>query len=496
MDVFLFNLQIAAVSALLIGLHSLRERWGLAPLYVATGVLLAFLKIGSRLSLVAPVLGGEDGRYGSLFHLPLIMVAIGLVYTLDGTKEARRAIVGIALASLLLGVFHVLVSTHMELFGADLSVDGRDRWFQPRLWGLGASTIALVADGLVILVVYQWLVNRLSWMPLFVALALAITCGTVTDGFVFRALNGQLQGSIVLADVLGKLTAGVAASLPVAGYVSLQLRRTSPDVRHGLLNRSALDVVALRKRIAELDERVKEVRNVLSRYVVSDVVNEILQHPQDLHLGGELREVTVLFSDIRGYSTISETQSPTEIIDLLNRYFGAMSRIIDAERGAILEFEGDGILAVFGAPNRLPDAAARAVRTAQTMIEEVDRLNKEWVTDGSAKSWLAAGVPSFRIRVGIHSGSVVVGNIGSETRMKYAVIGDTVNVAARVENLNKKLGTMVLVTRATADQIEGSDIPLRNLGRHRVKGRQEPIEVLSPESVPMMVDAIPVPAEA
>ncbi|MBW1878443.1 MAG: adenylate/guanylate cyclase domain-containing protein [Deltaproteobacteria bacterium] len=495
MDVFLFNLQIAAVSALLIALHSLRERLGLAPLYVATGVLLAFLMVGSRLSLVAPVLGGEVGRYGSLFHLPLIMVAVGLVYTLDGTREARRAIAGIALASLLLGALAVLTSTHMEMYGADLAIKGRERWLHPGLWGIGASTIALVADGLVILVVYQGLVNRLPWMPLFVALALAITCGTVTDGVVFRTLNGQLLSSIVLTDVVGKLTAGVAASIPVAGYVSLQLRRTSPDVRHGLLNRSALDVIALRKRIAELDERVKQVRDVLSRYVVADVVQEILANPQELQLGGELREVTVLFSDIRGYSTLSETQSPTEIIGLLNRYFGAMSGIIDEERGAILEFEGDGILAVFGAPNRLPDAAVRAVRTAKAMIEEVDRLNEEWNADGSAESWRAAGVPSFRIRVGIHSGPVVVGNIGSETRMKYAVIGDTVNVAARVENLNKKLGTMLLFTRATADQIEGADIAVQNLGRHQVKGRAEHIEVLSPVDVPPMVDAIRALAE-
>jgi len=130
------------------------------------------------------------------------------------------------------------------------------------------------------------------------------------------------------------------------------------------------------------------------------------------------------------------------------------------------------------------------------MVDRVDALNEEWTRDGSAARWQAAGVPSFRIRIGIHSGAVVAGNVGSETRMKYAVIGDVVNVAARVEGLNKQLGTMVLLTRATADQIEGSDIALRNLGQHRVKGRVEPIEVLSPLDVPPMVDAIQTPGEA
>ena len=187
--------------------------------------------------------------------------------------------------------------------------------------------------------------------------------------------------------------------------------------------------------------------------------------------------MTILFSDIRAYSSLSERMSPAQVIELLNRYFGAMSKVIDAERGTIIEFEGDAILAVFGAPIRQSDHADRATRTALAMQKAMVDLNEAWRADGTARHWQALGLDEFRIRIGVHSGEVVVGNIGSETRTKYAVIGATVNASAGVEQLNKKLETRLLLTAATLERLQTARDDLLPQGSHPLCVGAEPVEV-------------------
>jgi adenylate cyclase len=202
---------------------------------------------------------------------------------------------------------------------------------------------------------------------------------------------------------------------------------------------------------------------------------QLARNPEALQLGGESRDVTILFADIRNYSTVSEAVEPESLINHLNVFLERMTAVIMDEGGMVNEILGDAILAAFGAPLDLPHKEEAAVRTAERMLAGVQDLNAEWEADGFLERWRTAGVDRLEIRIGIHTGKVVVGNIGGAQRIKYAVIGDTVNIAARVEALNKELGTSLLFTAATAQAL--GDRPLVSCGTHSVKGRAEAVEV-------------------
>ncbi len=226
-----------------------------------------------------------------------------------------------------------------------------------------------------------------------------------------------------------------------------------------------------------LEER-EMIRDALGRYISPDVAARVLADPEGLELGGEEREVTILFSDLRGYSTISERLNPTQVVRLMNLYLGAMQEVLDAHQGVVIEILGDAILAVFNAPNRLPEHPTHAVQCAVAMRDRLHALNREWDESGESKVWKESGAKDLGARIGIHTGSVVAGNLGSTTRIKYAVIGDAVNVAARAEALNKSLDTEILVT---ADTVARLPEPLAALGTergaHPVKGRQQAVTV-------------------
>ena len=150
--------------------------------------------------------------------------------------------------------------------------------------------------------------------------------------------------------------------------------------------------------------------------------------------------------------------------------------------GMINEFEGDGILAVFGAPIGVENHASAALETAVDMQRRVEELNRLWEADGTAEKWKSVGLDSLVVRVGIHTGDVVAGNIGTDLRMKYAVIGDTVNTAARVEGLNKTLETQILLTATTVKRIEaenGDVSGLQDMGAHQVKGKGDKVHVFT-----------------
>lgn len=226
-----------------------------------------------------------------------------------------------------------------------------------------------------------------------------------------------------------------------------------------------------------LEER-EYIRDTFGRYVSEEVARSLLADRKQTRLGGEVRDVTVLFSDLRGYSTISEQLAPAEVVDLLNRYLGAMNEVIDAHDGVVIEFLGDAILAVFGAPSDLPDHPERAVQCADAMATRLSELNHEWEAEGLSLRWQQVGLERLSQRIGIHSGEVVAGNLGSRKRAKYAIIGDTVNVAARLEQLNKELGddpdgaSALLFSDATQQRL-GAELAARarRRGEFVVKGR-------------------------
>ena len=204
----------------------------------------------------------------------------------------------------------------------------------------------------------------------------------------------------------------------------------------------------------------------------------MLKSASDTTLGGEERVVSILFSDLKGYTTLSEQLPPAQLVKMLNDYFGAMTAIIDAHGGCVIEFLGDGILAVFGAPQRMDNHAEKSVRCALDMQERIKTLPEDWKDEALGEYFSQEGKQDFGMRIGIHTGSVVAGNLGCPSRMKYAVIGDSVNVAARLEAMNKVLGSDILVSGDTFNQLPVSvSKRLHSEGVQKIDGRERSLPV-------------------
>ena len=229
----------------------------------------------------------------------------------------------------------------------------------------------------------------------------------------------------------------------------------------------------------ELKER-QLIKDTFGRYVSEDVVKSLLRSGKAPVLGGEERIVTVLFSDLRNYTSISEQLSPIQMVRMLNQYLGEMNTIIDKHQGCVIEFMGDGILAVFGAPDYHSQHAEQAVCCAMEMRERLSELNREWEANNLADYWQQIGIAQLEARIGIHTGPVIAGNLGSPTRMKYAVIGDSVNVAARLEALNKELGTSILISDEVRTYLP-MDVTAQthDHGVFEIKGRRQNIRIFS-----------------
>lgn len=207
----------------------------------------------------------------------------------------------------------------------------------------------------------------------------------------------------------------------------------------------------------------KRLKSSMSRYLSKDIVDQVMDGGLDA-LGGTDQEISVLFSDIRSFSSISEELSATDIVDMLNDYFTRMVDDIFANSGVLDKFIGDAIMAIFGTPFPALGDADNAVRTALGMFQSLDQMNTERA---------ACGHLPIRMGIGVNSGRAVVGNIGSPKRMEYTVIGDTVNLASRVESLTKHYGAEILVTDGTR-RLLSIDVPIRELDLIAVKGKDQP----------------------
>jgi adenylate cyclase len=222
--------------------------------------------------------------------------------------------------------------------------------------------------------------------------------------------------------------------------------------------------------VVEAMER-ERVRNMFSRFVAADVVDDVLARTdENLRLGGVERDCTVLFSDLRGFTTFSETQPAARVIDVINYYLNEMTEAILAEGGTLISYIGDGILAIFGAPLEQPDHADRAFLAAREMIgPRLARLNARLGELGLERS--------FEMGVGLHSGPVMAGNVGSAERVEYTVIGDTVNTASRLEGLTKDSEAMLFVSAATHERMRRYADELTPVGEFSVRGRSARLQV-------------------
>lgn len=215
------------------------------------------------------------------------------------------------------------------------------------------------------------------------------------------------------------------------------------------------------------EKEKKKIRGAFQYYLTASVINEMLQDPSKLKLGGDKKDLSVLFSDIRGFTTVSESLIPEELVRLLNEYLTAMTDIVFKYDGLLDKYIGDAVMAVFGAPVDQPDHALRASKTALDMMSELKRLQSKWADEGR---------PVLNIGIGVNSGDMVVGNMGSEMRFDYTVMGDSVNLSSRLEGLNKEYGTNIIIGENTYLVVK-DEMFCRELDAVRVKGKLHPVKI-------------------
>jgi len=209
------------------------------------------------------------------------------------------------------------------------------------------------------------------------------------------------------------------------------------------------------------------IKGMFGYYVSRELVNELIDNPDKLKLGGENRELSILFSDIVGFSALSEKMTADELVTLMNEYLGAMTQIVLENKGTLDKYIGDAVMAFWGAPVNVEDHAFQACRSALLMRKKVDELQLEWT---------GRGIPLIDIRIGINTGSVVVGNMGGEKRFDYTVMGDEVNLASRLEGANKQYSSHIIINDTTFEQTKNKIIT-RKLDTIIVKGKTKPTTI-------------------
>ncbi len=307
----------------------------------------------------------------------------------------------------------------------------------------------------------------------------AVADDILSNRFMRPASAGTTLALVLAAGLVVGLVAGwlpawwaaAAAAALVAAFGFVSVREFAGGVWLNVTQPAAAAATALFGGVAYqylVEGREKRrMRRLFGQYVSKDVCEQLVANPALARLGGTRREMTVLFSDIRGFTTVSEQGEPEAIVHMLNEYFSRMVEIVFAHRGTVDKFVGDQVMALFGAPLDDPAHADHAAAAALDMIAELDRL---------CARWRAEGRPELQIGVGISTGPMIAGNIGSEAIMSYTVIGDAVNLGARLESLNKTYGTRIIISDATRARLT-RPFEVRPLGEVVVKGKTRAVDV-------------------
>jgi adenylate cyclase len=289
---------------------------------------------------------------------------------------------------------------------------------------------------------------------------------------------GRLWWIVLWMIALGSLSALITFSISLlmardVGQLADRLVKAMTMVEKGNLG-ARLEIIStddfadlyggFNRMAASLEEN-KRLRDAFGRYLSPELVNQAIR--DELRLGGESVNASILFSDIRGFTSLSERTTPEGIVGLLNRYFEAVEPAIQAQGGWINKFGGDSILAVFGAPVPQPDHPRRAVTAALAMRDALVEFNRHQE---------ALGSPVLQIGIGVHCGWLIAGNVGSPNRMEYTVIGDAVNIASRLQTLTKSLDTDILIS-ANVYQAAGSDFQVREMPPAEVQGKSMPLRI-------------------
>ena len=292
--------------------------------------------------------------------------------------------------------------------------------------------------------------SRMSfWLTLIILAAINVA--------LFALLKVRYALPIALAEMVGMIVAGIMA------YDSgVFLNVIYPDI---LILFCFIGVYLLRFIIEQKERRF--IEGAFGHYVNKAVIAQIIKNPELLKLGGDKREITVFFSDIEGFTTVSEKMKPEELVSFLNEYLGEMTEIILGKEGTLDKYEGDAIMAFWGAPIPVSAHAKNACEAALANQKKLDELRTKWVK---------AGLPALRVRMGLNTGAAVVGNMGSANRFNYTAMGDNVNLASRLEGINKEYGTGIAISESTYSQVK-DDFVCRELDLIRVKGKEKPVRI-------------------
>jgi adenylate cyclase len=288
-------------------------------------------------------------------------------------------------------------------------------------------------------------------------------------GKVWHYLLPPFLVTVALALILAiLLSRGVTVPL-------YSLRATVEEIGQGNLDtaavpRGAVEFVDMARAINSMSLGLREretIKQAFSGYLSREVLDIIVRDGKLPELKGERRDISVLFADIRDFTSISETKRPEEVVELLSEFFERMVEVVQRNHGMIDKFTGDGMMAIFGAPVENSRHAEQAVVAAMEMQDELSKLRANWQQQGRI---------GFSMGIGINSGGAIVGNIGSRAHMEYTAIGDTVNLASRLQTATRELEAEILVSRATHDAA-GSQLQRKPLGEIQVKGRVQPVEI-------------------
>jgi len=305
-------------------------------------------------------------------------------------------------------------------------------------------------------VLKQEFLYRPNWIVLFDMLAI-LTIGLILGAVLprWKALWGALAGILLFLAFI--LTSKYLFQGP--GY---WVNMTYP-----LLNLVLIYLGITGYRYMTEEKEKKKIRGAFQYYLTASVVEQMLKNPEKLKLGGEKKDLTVLFSDIREFTSISEGLNPETLVKFLNEYLTKMTDIVFKYDGLLDKYMGDALMAIWGAPLDQTDHTLRACYTALEMVEELRELQQKWA---------AEGLPRLNVGIGINAGPMVVGNMGSERRFDYTVIGDSVNLGSRLEGLNKVYGTNIIVSDMTYQRVQ-EEILGRELDVVRVKGKDQPVKI-------------------
>jgi len=332
------------------------------------------------------------------------------------------------------------------------AVDLQDYYLSPVSAGVQMPGVEIHANAIQTIIEEKFLrdQSRFSlWLTLFGLL--------VVNLILFAKLRVRFAIPILLVELFGIIVAGIAA------YEYRIFLNVIYPILTVILTFTGTFILRF---ILEQAER-KFIEGAFGHYVSKEVVEQILKDPHMLELGGAKRNVTAFFSDIAGFTSISEKMEPEKLVNFLNRYLDEMTMVILDHKGTLDKYEGDAIMAFWGAPIPIEDhsknACLAALKNQKKLVIFREECEKE-------------GLPPIHVRIGINSGEVIAGNMGSENRFDYTIMGDNVNLASRLEGINKQYNTEIIISEFTYEQIK-DDFVCRELDQIRVKGKEQPVRI-------------------